>query len=212
MFRPGGLELTRRMIGLSGLAPGSRLMDAGCGDGDTVRFLTELGYDIRGVDAAIPPDTDAPGESSLSYGTVSSLPCPDAEFDGVLCECVLSLVARPRDALLEFARALRPGGALMLSDIYSRAGGGRTDGYVRYVRSIDEINQMMGACGFVIERFEDRSDALAAMAAQMIMDRGSGGLCEECCMDYDGMRRLKSGYFLLIARTNVRREVNHAGV
>ena len=179
------------MIDFSGLSPGSRLMDVGCGDGSTVRFLQELGYDISGIDAAISMD-DEPRALPVRHGTASDLPCRDSELDGILCECVLSLLDCPRASLTEFRRALSRGGVLMISDIY----------YRRHVRPLDEINGMIRGCGFSIERFEDCSDALVDMAAQMIMDIGRTGLREKYCIDCDKMKYLKSGYFFLIARTN----------
>jgi ubiquinone/menaquinone biosynthesis C-methylase UbiE len=181
------------MLGLSGLPPGSRLMDVGCGDGSTVRFLQKLGYDIIGIDVAISMD-DEPHELPIRHGTASKLPCRDSELDGILCECVLSLLDSPRTSLMEFRRALSHRGALMISDIYFR----------RHVRPLNEINNLIRGCGFSIEHCEDCSDALVNMAAQMIMDIGSQGMREKYCIDYDEMKYLGSGYFFLVARANER--------
>ncbi|MDR1471158.1 MAG: class I SAM-dependent methyltransferase [Synergistaceae bacterium] len=204
MFRPGGVELTRMMIEASGLPPGSKLMDVGCGDGGTVRFLRELGYDAAGIDAEIPKDCESRRGLPIRIGAASALPCRDSELDGVLCECVMSLIDRPETSLREFRRALRPGGALMISDVYSRAGGGRTSGYVKHVRALGEISRSVGGSGFSIERFEDCSRALESMAAQMMMDHGSEGLRGKYRIDCGEMRYLKSGYFWLVARAEER--------
>lgn len=174
-------------------------MDVGCGDGSTVRFLQELGYDISGIDAAISMD-DEPNDLPIRHGTASDLPCRDSELDGILCECVLSLLDCPRTSLTEFRRALSYRGVLMISDIYFR----------RHVRPLEEINNLIRGCGFSIEHCEDCSDALVNMAAQIIMDIGRRGMREKYCIDCDEMKYLRSGYFFLVARTN-ERDNRHTG-
>lgn len=51
-------------------------------------------------------------------GDAACPPLADNSVDGVLSECVLSLLPDPLDALRGCRRTLRPGGALLLSDLF----------------------------------------------------------------------------------------------
>ena len=76
------------------------------------------------------------------------LPFADASLDGLIAECVLSTLADPARALAEWRRALKPGGRLALSDVYSRAAadGGR-------LATREKLCQRLIAAGFRVERF-----------------------------------------------------------
>jgi ubiquinone/menaquinone biosynthesis C-methylase UbiE len=61
---------------------------------------------------------------ALREGDASALPWPDSTFDLVTSLEALEYFPRPRRALAEMARVLRPGGALMVSkypDVWARA-------------------------------------------------------------------------------------------
>ena len=42
--------LTDKGLGIAGLKKGSRLLDIGCGEGDTVNHLNDQGYQAEGID------------------------------------------------------------------------------------------------------------------------------------------------------------------
>jgi len=121
-LHPGGLESTRDLLRSSRLGPGARLLDVGCGLGASAHVAaTEFALRVDGVDASGPAIARARAstEDSRIHWTMAALPDLPfelAEFDAVLAECVLSTVDR-RAALAEVARVLRPGGALLLSDV-----------------------------------------------------------------------------------------------
>ena len=121
-FHPGGLESTRDLLRSSRIGPGARLLDVGCGLGASAQVAaTEFGLRVDGVDASGPVIERAmarAGDARIRWSTASlpDLPFRDDSFDAVLAECVLSTVDRPA-ALTEVARVLRPGGALLLSDV-----------------------------------------------------------------------------------------------
>ena len=121
-LHPGGLESTRDLLRSSRLGPGARLLDVGCGLGASAQVAaTEFALRVDGVDASGPAiaRARARAEGSRIHWTTAALPdlpFENAEFDAVLAECVLSTVDRPT-ALIEVARVLRPGGALLLSDV-----------------------------------------------------------------------------------------------
>ena len=128
IWRPGGPELTRRALELAarrcGLAPGARLLDLGCGPGASLELLAGLGYRPLGLDRrthAAWAKRAAGAERSPAViflqGDAACPPLADNSVDGVLSECVLSLLPDPLDALRGCRRTLRPGGALLLSDL-----------------------------------------------------------------------------------------------
>ena len=105
-----------------GVAPGARLLDAGCGTGRYAIDLARRGYLVDAVDRS--PDLidiarRSAGERSgvLSFRTGDLLSLPDRDCDAILCRGVLNDLVddggRAR-AFTSFARALRPGGVVIL--------------------------------------------------------------------------------------------------
>ncbi|RQW84768.1 MAG: class I SAM-dependent methyltransferase, partial [Geobacter sp.] len=123
-LRPGGFLLTERGLSLCGFSPGARIVDVGCGTGASVAYLQEkhrhraLGVDVSGD---LLPKNDRKGNITAVVARAEELPLSTGSCDGVLCECVLSLVTEPGRAVEEFSRVLRPGGFLILSDMYDRS-------------------------------------------------------------------------------------------
>ncbi len=96
-----------------------RVLDAGCGTGRNLRFLTgRYGAQVLGVDrAAVALGCCAARGfgGRLVRGSVNALPFPDESFDLVTCfDVMMTAGVDDRAALREFARLLRPGGALLL--------------------------------------------------------------------------------------------------
>ena len=107
------------------IAPGMRVVDAGCGPGRNVVYLLREGYEVFGVDA----DADAvasvrktagmiaPGLPSANFqvAAVEAMPFPDAFADVVVCHSVLHFARDEAhlDAMVRgLWRVLRPGGML----------------------------------------------------------------------------------------------------
>lgn len=105
---------------LSGREPGVAL-DAACGTGRFAEFLAGRGYRVIGVDSS--PDMLAHARRRVPDGEfhvaeLERLPLPDDSADVIVCGLALAHVPRLLPVLAEFARVLRPGGDLVISDVH----------------------------------------------------------------------------------------------
>lgn len=110
---PGGLDLTRRLLALAGAAPPGRALDLGAGAGETVAYLRELGFAAAGVDAE-------PKGTLVERQDMTRLSFEADSFDVCLAECSLSECGDGERALAQIRRVLRPGGSLLVSDVFFR--------------------------------------------------------------------------------------------
>jgi arsenite methyltransferase len=217
-IRPGGMSLTRRAISFCRFGANPRLLDAGCGTGATVVFLREsfhfnaIALDISS--SLIGTGTDKTGTFPFIQGDARQLPFCNAVMDGITCECVFSVLENPDLAIAEFARVLRPGGYLVLSDLYDR--GGETDfpcngtngaECFKNLRPRAVTENMVAEAGFEPVIWEDHTVYLKQMAAQLILN----GFSADELGESTGLPRTRSvlqsrsasvrpGYYLLIAR------------
>jgi len=118
----GGLFATDEPVVAECLAsrePGVAL-DAACGTGRFAEFLARRGHRVIGVDSS--PDMLAlarkrvPG-AEFHVAGLDRLPLPDDCVDVIVCALALEHVPRLDPVLAEFARVLRPGGDLVISDV-----------------------------------------------------------------------------------------------
>jgi len=216
-LRPGGLALTRRGLAFCGLPEWARVLDVGCGKGETVRLLREaFRLEAVGLDRSDRMLAGAREETPglpLVRGAAECLPFRDRSLSAVVCECVLSLVADPGAAWREWARVLAPGGFLILADLYLR-----TPGHARRPGSqlgtcclhgaggrselVDHLRQH----GFSPVAWEDHSAFLKHLAARLVFAGwplaslwGGDGACA-AVSDPSAIRRARPGYFLAVAR------------
>jgi SAM-dependent methyltransferase len=134
------------------LAPASRVLDVGCGDGTTARLLSDAGHEVHGIDSSavfIELARERAPEASFRVGSFVDAPLPH-DCDAVLAigEVLGYLGTEGRAdldrVLARLARALRPGG-LLLFDLAGpgrpRAGPRRTwtegDGWAVLVETAD---------------------------------------------------------------------------
>ena len=178
-LRPGGLEGTRQALALSGIKPPALLLDVGCGAGASLAFLQGLGFSCLGVDLSMPLLGEARSHGPVACAEAVRLPIASALLDGLLCECVLSLVQEKERALAEFARVLRPEGWLFLSDLVllepppkNRPDPG-PQACPQGMQSLCQLRAMVTEAGFAIRAEVDMGHALKALAAQMVWQYGS---------------------------------------
>lgn len=120
IFRPWALNLIDR----SGLKPGERVLDVGCGTGIVTRLALErVGGEgkVVGIDL-LPPMLDvarsvAPPDAPVEWrqSSADALPFDDETFDAVLCQQALQFFPDKPAALREMHRVLVPDGRLTVS-------------------------------------------------------------------------------------------------
>jgi ubiquinone/menaquinone biosynthesis C-methylase UbiE len=161
------------------------VLDVGCGLGATVaRLRARHGVRALGVEpsaAQLAEARCAPGAAALAGallpGSAQDLPFPSEHFDALFCECVLSLTPDPAAALAEFARVLRPGGRLALTDVTRHhdaapPASSEDDGTATCARSpfaAPELAALVADAGFDVEIQEDHSHLLKELAARLIL-------------------------------------------
>ncbi|HWQ30409.1 MAG TPA: methyltransferase domain-containing protein [Negativicutes bacterium] len=201
--RPGGYKITERALEFCDFPKDAKLADIGCGLGATVRHIRQNhGYDICGLEK----DRNAvklAGTQFVNVGDATELPFDSGELDGLLFECSLSKMDNPELVLIQCQRVLKPGGYLIISDIYARGLSATLSGLLGRVETKEELMNKLKANGFVIELFEDYSKDLQAMWGQLIFEYGAKALCENLEADREDLKKIKCGYCLIIAKKGV---------
>ena len=177
-FHPGGLRLTQRLGEMIGIGTGSRVLDVASGKGESAIFLAQtFGCEVVGLDFG-PENVKqstvrAAGLSSFvsfRQGDAERLDFPDASFDAVICECAFCTFPDKRAAASEFARVLKPGGRVGLSDL-TRASAlpAELTGLLAWVaciadaRPVEEYADYLKAAGMRGVQIESHDEALAEM-------------------------------------------------
>jgi SAM-dependent methyltransferase len=151
----------RRMT--PGLPPGppGDLLDVGCGSGEILLALREVGWRCHGVEVSEQAVSAArsAGLTSVQLGELPELDYPTAGFDVVRFWHSLEHVCSPRAYLTEARRLLRPGGKLLIgvpnfASLLSRVTRDRWF-YLdvpRHLWHFDQgsLGQMVSACGFSV--------------------------------------------------------------
>jgi hypothetical protein len=130
-YHPGGLALTRHLVGLLDLTRDDRVLDIASGRGTTALLLAhEYGVRVDGVDLSAgnvalargaADAVDLSGRAAFTAGDAETLPYPDAAFDAVVCECAFCTFPDKPAAAAELVRVLRPGGRVGISDVVTEA-------------------------------------------------------------------------------------------
>lgn len=183
-FHPGGLDLTERLGTLLQLGPETRVLDVAAGNGASACFLAQrfdcpvvgIDYGAEAVDAASVRAGQAGVADRVSFetGDAERLPFDDGSFDALVCECAFCTFPDKPQAAREFARVLRPGGTLGLSDLTRM--GPLPDGLETLLawvaclgdaRPIGEYAGYMRAAGFAESLVEVHDDALRTLVREI---------------------------------------------
>jgi ubiquinone/menaquinone biosynthesis C-methylase UbiE len=217
-LRPGGFDLTERLLTLCELSADSQIVDVGCGTGGTVEYLLDAGFaHAIGIDRSeLLLQTGICRRPSLSLACAwsKSLPIASGQVDAVFSECSLSAMFDLDGSLTEFRRILRSGGQLALSDIYARNAEGLPALHalplscgLRKAMTREQLTENLQAHGFETIVWEDHSEMLKQLIGQMIFAHGSmrefwsRSEPEADPMEHQAaVSKAKLGYHLLVAR------------
>jgi ubiquinone/menaquinone biosynthesis C-methylase UbiE len=178
-LRPGGAILTRRIIDLIRPRPDDVVLDAGCGAGGSMTLLRDSGVrTVLGLDLEPGPLLESKSSGGHpARADLAHLPLPDACLDLVLCECVWNLTHREQ-VLSEFARTLKPGARIALTDIYTRSLQDRSGTWpvpccFSGATNLATVRDLFVKAGFMINTLEDHTRLLNRTAAEFVFAHGS---------------------------------------
>jgi SAM-dependent methyltransferase len=163
------------VLDLAGPLAGKRVLDVGTGDGTYAIAAAAQGAEVTGIDpspdmlaAAAQRATDRGVELDLRPGVAEQLPVEDGSFDVVLAVTVLCFVGDPARAVREMARALAPGGRLVLADL------GRWSTWAAWRRT----KQVFGSTAWRGVRFWSRRELAALVeGAGLVVESARGAVC-----------------------------------
>jgi ArsR family transcriptional regulator len=142
----------KALLGL--LDPRWVVADLGCGTGHVASLVAPFVATVIGVDASeamlAAARASGPANIALRQGTLEALPIGDAEVDVALLVLVLHHVPDPARALAEAARAVKPGGRVIVVDMqpHDREDYRRTMGHVWLGFGETQMTRLLQAAGF----------------------------------------------------------------
>jgi len=220
-LRPGGFSLTDLGVKNCGFLPGENVLDVGCGCGATVeRLVSRYQLQAVGLDPSkllLESGRQKNPGLNLIQGQGEDLPFPAKHMDGVLAECTLSVMEDLNQVLKEIFRVLKPGGWLVINDVYTR----NPDGLKvfqelnlgscirRALPKESMLNKLLGQ-GFKIVTWSDHTNLLTQLTVDLIMTHGSMTQfwlkSSSCSSSVDpslvqaAIKQAKMGYFQLIVK------------
>ena len=121
---PGGIKLTKQIFENEKINKFSRILDVGCGTGQTSAYLAaRYGAKVTGMDIN-PIMVEKAKNRMIKYqlpveiiqGSIEKCPLPDSKYDFIISESVLSFVNKPR-ALKEIFRLLKYDGRFIANEL-----------------------------------------------------------------------------------------------
>jgi SAM-dependent methyltransferase len=144
---PGGLTLSKKVLAREQLKPNSKVLDVGCGTGQTAAFLARTyGCQVTAIDQhplmlqkAAERIQNEKLNIQLVHWNVENMPLPTKSFDLVLAESV-TVFTDIFKAIHEYARVLKTGGILL--DLEMTAILSFSQKEMKDIRSLYQINQV----------------------------------------------------------------------
>lgn len=116
---PGGFVLTKKLFENESINPDAKVLDAGCGTGQTSSFLAKRGYRVYAIDnhpEMIRKATQRFEEEKTTVkvveGNIENLPFRDGYFDWVVAESS-TIFGDIQKSLKEYYRVLKSDGSLL---------------------------------------------------------------------------------------------------
>ncbi len=178
-FHGRGLAATEELLAKIDLAPGTHVLDVGCGIGGPARYVAaHFGARVTGIDLTEEFCTVArrlngivglDDRIAIEVGSATDLPFQRDTFDAAYSQNV-SMNIRDKDRFYgEIFRVLKPGGAVALAEIALGDAGvpdypvpWSSDGSNSFLQAPDAAKAALTAAGFEIVSWQDHSDAVIA--------------------------------------------------
>jgi len=222
-LRPGKYELLEAGIKCCGIKQKELILDIGCGMGATLSYLDSV-YHMKGV--GIDPSEYLLEKARKNFpegefikGDGEHIPFEEKTFHLAICECSLSLMTNTYKALKEAYRVLKPGGYLIIEDVYAKRPEFvkmlRETQVITCVRGLHHLDDLKEDCrqiGFLVLHEEDRTDLLKELMVKIIFSYGSmdsfwlntsDDSINDCCSFQTRLKACKPGYFFLILKKGV---------
>ena len=183
-FHPGGTKLTEHLGQTLNLTARSRVLDVAAGKGTSAFHLAQqfrcevvgIDYGGKSVDEAAQAAKEMGLHERVSFHRADAelLPFADHSFDAVICECAFCTFPNKPAAANEFARVLRVGGRVGLSDL-TRNGvlGPDLDGLLSWVACIADAQpaatyaELLSTSGLKVSVIEEHDAALREFVEQV---------------------------------------------
>jgi ubiquinone/menaquinone biosynthesis C-methylase UbiE len=178
-FHGGGLASTRELARFAQLAPGTHVLDIGCGIGGPARTLaTEFGCSVVGVDLThefiraarmLTTLLALDGQCGFEHGSATTLLFSDTSFDLVWSQNMLMNVPNKAQLFDEIARVLKPGGRFALETVLAGDGraihlpvfwASRPD--LSFLVTRRELESLLAHAGFELIALEDTTASVIA--------------------------------------------------
>lgn len=161
---PRGMDRARRAI-LVKVGHGQRVLEVGCGDGETSRLVARQGNAVVSVDVSYvalqAAQKSAVGEEldlRYQYGDARALAFPEASFDYVLSEHFVEHLSTPDllQHLAEVRRVLKPRGEYLIVTPSRLWNGRRSVGFHLHVYTLQELYRVVEQAGLQATWVEPR--------------------------------------------------------
>ncbi|MDT8384350.1 MAG: class I SAM-dependent methyltransferase [Gammaproteobacteria bacterium] len=175
-FHTGGFPASLRLLELSQIQAGERVLDIGAGLAGAARMLAaspgcnvdciELSRDYCIGAELLNRLTGLDEQINIHEGSALALPFPDDSFDAAWMQNVGMNIADKRTLYAEVYRVLKPGGRFAFQEM--AAGDAAvsyfplpwaTDPADNLLVSAEQMQSLLGEIGFITEFFEDASDS-----------------------------------------------------
>lgn len=114
-FHPGRRENVNFSVMYLPSLPSGRLLDVGCGSGEKIKFMRDMGWQAEGVDIDPVAVSSARAKGlQVRLGPLEGHNYPDNYFDAITMSHLIEHVYNPLGLLIECHRILKPGGRLVV--------------------------------------------------------------------------------------------------
>jgi SAM-dependent methyltransferase len=197
-LRRMGWSLLARLFGelfvydLPWLGANRRVLDVGCGAGQSLRWAEANGWEAHGVEPSkvAVEAARASGLRRVRHGTLESVSYPGGYFDAITLCHVIEHMYSPRKALGECRRILKAGGILIviapnhaspLAQILGEWWPHWDIPRHLYHFTQAQLERMLAACGFIVEKSRLGSGLVSAYLHRTAFRRAASGFIRRNC-------------------------------